>query len=294
MKKSIVISIVLLAFVRYNAVAQYPANDLYQYNYTSMSPTFTGLEGTAVTFIGNKFHPKQSSGQDSGFIGIETTIDKINSGIGFTAMAEQTFITTSTFLNLNYNYQWKIGEDRKMVAGTRLGTYEIAIDYSVFSGGGDPLLNPGRGSLTNMMAGFRILYSGKKLFGGISADNVLRKGLHSDPGFRAFSPDILFHYFIGTNIDFGENFSTTHSVYAYSIDNDRRVDLNNSVLIRKWIIAGLSIEFNGDPVPKANVGVSIKDKAKILVMVYSSARDVEKEFSGQLLLQFRFQDMGNW
>lgn len=274
----------------YCAFGQFPVNDLYQYNYTSISPAFAGLDGQKITFIGSTFQASKFPGPDSGFMGFETTIKKINSGVGFNAITEQSGPVSSTYLSLLYNYQWNIGDERTLVFGAKLGSYALGVNLSQYIpvDNNDPLLNsPGDASTTNLMAGAGVLYKGKRFFAGISADNLAHRKVYSDP-YINFSPDnILFHYFLGTNVDLGKSFSTTHSIYSYTIENDWRADLNNAVIFRKWLIAGVSFQFDDNGVmPKANAGVSIKDKAKVLVMLYSKERDVERKFSGQLLLQF--------
>jgi len=49
------------------------------------------------------------------------------------------------------------------------------------------------------------------------------------------------------------------------------------------------VSFSGDEsgfYPKGNLGIRLKDKGQVVMMAYSKYRDVHKDFSGELMLQF--------
>jgi hypothetical protein len=278
----------MIVLVGHVCVAQVPTIDLYQYNYASVAPVFAGVDGARVTFMGSVMNP---GSRDAGFLGIEATFKKINSGVAFNVSAQSQSPVTGTFYNLSYNYRWSIDEDRKLIFGGKVGLSEHIVDRSAYVpiDPNDPLLN-GRGLVgyTRPMAGLGVLYKTDVFFGGISAENLLREERLNNPNINFRSDRILVHYFVGVNTGRGKSFSTTHSIYAMTNGNDLwRADFNSSVKVW-WLITGVSfqIDDHNDILPKVNAGVSIKDKAKIMVMVYSKARDIDKSFSGQLLLQF--------
>lgn len=282
------LALMFLVLCGHFVVAQRPTSDLYQYNYTSVAPVFSGVEGGKITFIGSTFRYR---GTDAGYIGVETAIKKINSGIGFNVSAERLGPIAGTYYNLLYNYQWNIDEKNKLIVGAKLGMYEHVMDVTLFEpvDQNDPLLNAsGSISSTRLMTGLGLLYKGERFFGGISADNLVHGARHHNFSMNFDPRKTLVHYFAGATFNPGSNFSTTHSIYANTMPDQWSVELNNSLLFKKRLIAGASFQIarNTDIIPKANAGVSIKDKAKIMIMLYSKARDVDKKFSGQLLLQF--------
>lgn len=283
------LSIFSLAFVLCGPVvmAQRPNNDLYPYNYTSVSPTFAGVDGLKVTAMGSVFAP---GGPDAGFIGFEAPIKNINSGVGVNFSGSGLGPVKDRYVNLLYNYQWNIGQDGKMIVGAKLGVYKNTLDNSKYIplDPNDPLLiSAGKTSYLNPMAGVGALYKTERLFLGVLADNLVRDRTEN-MAYLNFNPaNIIVSYFFGVNFILGEKVTTTHSVYSNANDGNVRTDLNNSVVFKKWLIAGVSFRVNDDNIsPSANAGVSIKEKFKIMIMLYSRTRDVDKDFSGQLMLQF--------
>lgn len=283
--------------------AQYPGNDLYQYNYSSISPVFTGVDGQKINVAGNIFNPKLTPTQHyqitTGLISFETPIDKINSGVGvnalttqFRSLSDNGIQYTYSYLSLQYNYQFKINDDQKLIVGVKPGFFNYGFDRFSYLpiDGGASIRSYGISYSNNLMLGGGVLYKYKKFFIGASGDNLVRRELKASSNDLLDLTDPLIHVFSGIDFTFGEKLSTTHSVYAViSPDNTWRLDVNSSALIYKWIIAGVSIQLDdgSDLNPTFNAGVNIKDVARIIVVGYSRAQDTQKNFGGQILAQFR-------
>jgi type IX secretion system PorP/SprF family membrane protein len=278
------------------AMAQEPVSNLYQYNYTSVNPAFAGLDGQKVTTMAN-YRSTGNYVTTSGFLGYEVTVDKMNSGFGFTASRSSLGPQSQSFLNLLYNYQWKVGKS-KIVFGAKVSDYISVIDFSQYQPIGnnfDPLLDMPSGASSNtMLLGLGVLVKTDRFFVGISTDNATYARLKKNEyvvGEEDFSAKII-HYNAGVNFKIASWLTSTHSVYGLTVDEYWRIDLNNTFTFGGWIIGGVSIEknqFNDNVVPKINAGLKLKDKGQIVVMLYSKDYDVPKNFSAQIMAQFNLK-----
>jgi type IX secretion system PorP/SprF family membrane protein len=275
---------------------QLSTTDLYQYNYTTISPAFAGVDGEKMTFIGSVFVPKNGVYNGVGFLGYETPIKKIKSGIGFNASIDRQSIRSFSDLNVLYNYQWTISEQSKLVFGAKLTAAQFAIDVSdVTVFGGDPLLTvyQGANSASTFAAGAAVLFKHDKLFAGFSIDNVFHDT------YRLYQINIFRGYYgprynlvVGRDFQVGKRCSTTHSVYIVNGGDFWRFDLNNSIVINDWLIGGLSLEVNNSDednqiFPKVNAGFRIRKKAQFMFSVYSEAYNMgSSKFRGQMLMLF--------
>ena len=140
------------------------------------------------------------------------------------------------------------------------------------------------------MFGLGLLYKTDRFFVGISTDNLGTKTVDPDQYLNIVDIDKkLVHYMAGVNFKIAERLSSDHSVYAITVDNYWRVDLNNTFTFDNWIIAGVSVEKNAiadDIIPKINAGIKLKDKGKLMLMLYSKDYDAPKSFSAQVMMQF--------
>jgi len=97
---------------------QVTALDLYQYNYTTISPAFAGVDGLKITGIGNLVSFKGGGNNHSAFAGFEGKVKNV--GGGFSYSGYHVGPTTVYNFNVPVNYQFKLGETRKVVVGARL------------------------------------------------------------------------------------------------------------------------------------------------------------------------------
>jgi len=291
MKNLLIVCLILTAVN--SAMGQEPISNLYQYNYTSVSPAFAGLDGQKITTMINYFS-NGSYVNSSGFVGYELTIDKINSGLGFTASRGGLGAQSETYLNLLYNFQWKVGNG-KFVFGAKITDYIDMIDWTLYTtvDHNDPLLNSLPTSTNTMMFGLGVLFKTDRFFIGASTDNLTYSRLKkvkylSDQ--ESFSAKMI-HYNAGVNFKIASWLTSTHSVYGFVMDDYWRVDLNNTFTFGGWIIGGVSFQksFDDDIIPKINTGLKLKDKGQIVLMLYSKDYDVPKSFSAQIMAQFNLK-----
>ncbi|HZY82316.1 MAG TPA: type IX secretion system membrane protein PorP/SprF [Cyclobacteriaceae bacterium] len=268
-------------------------NDLYHYNLTSVSPVFAGMKESKITFIGSVFDPHEGDRQSAGFMSYEGKFDKLNSGFGVNVNVMQkergnSFdAATESYVNLLYNYQVKIGEDQKVVIGANVSSYQY--NYIPFNPFGPPYQISDYDSQWNIQLGGGVLYKAQRFFVGMSVDNIARKPV-LDPivDTLVFKPTL--HYFAGLNADFNEKLSSIHTLYLNWFNYSWRLDVNNSLVIKKRTILGISLrtsDTKNEIIPLINFGLQFKDNARAIMMLYSKERDVSKFFSGQLLLEFK-------
>ena len=293
---AIILTAMLLASA--NAVAQnsYSINDLYQYNYTTVSPALAGVDGEKMTFMGSVVAWKSGGTTGLGFIGYETPIKKINSGIGFNLNTSQQTTNTVSNLNFLYNYQLELDDERKLVFGVRLGLNQFSMvrPQTLPPGIFDPDLLVYDGLAANtFMTTAGVLYKHKKFFASLSVDNLIRDTyeLHGFVVFRGFY-DKQYNLVIGRDFRIAEKLSSTHSAFIVKVDDFWRFDINNSFVFNNWLIAGASLEVNNSDsdnqiFPKANAGFNVKNKAKFIFSAYSEAYNTGgTKFRGQMMMLF--------
>jgi len=239
MKKTLLISLVMVATTQC-VLAQFPLTDLYQYNYTSISPVFAGVDGQKITVMGTWCKACRGIGQPSGgFMGYETSIDRINSGIGVNASMTQLGPGKDIFINILYNYRLDLGNDQKLIFGTKFGIVRNSIDFTMYQpvDPNDPLLNaPTSASIMNPSLSLGVMYKRERFFVGLSVDNLLPKKEKFDAQGGETFGEYMLSIISGVDFKLGESLSSTHSVYVIRIGGYTRADLNNTVLIKDWII----------------------------------------------------------
>lgn len=287
-------AIVMVGFIICNcAYAQQPLSNLYQYNYTMISPTFAGLDGQKVTMMGNYYRAGDGS-FSSGFAAYEVNAKKINSGFALTASQASLGPQSTSYINLLYNYQFQVGEKSKVVVGAKVSDVINMVDFSLYLpiDPNDPLLDDQNRSLNTLLIDFGILFKREKFFAGISTDNLIHKVLNADQYLNADAYEERgINYTAGVDWKIANWLSSTHSVYAFTLDQYWRVDLNTTFTFGGWIMAGVSIQKNkpdDDIIPKVNAGIKLKQRGQINLMLYSKDYDFpSKDFSAQLAIQFR-------
>ncbi|HZY82312.1 MAG TPA: type IX secretion system membrane protein PorP/SprF [Cyclobacteriaceae bacterium] len=278
------------------SLAQSPATNLYQYNYTSIAPTFAGQDGYKATVMGGALVPNAGRALISGLVGFEGKIDGIDSGVGFNASVLQTSTRTMSYYNLLYNYSLNVGKN-KLIFGTTFGIHRETIhwDRYVALTPNDPLLNtPNKTIEQRLNVGLSTLFKTEKFFVGLSVDNLSRSNQFVGwlyEAYRTNSPQLKVITGIDTRI--ADWLSSSHSLYVINTDKYLWVDINNSFLIRNWLIMGLNCGFDpdGDFLPRVNTGVRIRNVAKIVASVYSEDYNRgSMKFQGQLMMVFSFSD----
>lgn len=291
MKRFFIVAI-LQIIASTTGVGQELYSDLYQYSYSSLSPAFAGSNGTKITAwgtvftgLGNRFPAERNSA----FMGFETRVKKIRSGFGFNASAWRWSGYASQSAILQYNYYIPVGEEDEIIIGLRGGLFSYSFTTSFFYpiDQNDPLFRPDYVTTRFLQLGAGAIYKSKRWFAGISPETIPGYGFSGLDGFGYVRKGVQVNCFAGANADFGENISTVHSLYAFTLPNFWRIDLNTSAVFWNRLIAGVSVEFHEEDIfPKANAGIKFKDLGQVVVMLYSRERAVEKTFSGQLLLMF--------
>lgn len=283
---------ILFVFAIHCAFAQEPVSDLYQYNYATINPAFAGIDGQKITATPRMMSNNGKSIRSMGFVGYEGRIK--NSGFGVSGISTGIGPQTDSYLNAFYNYQWKLADGSKFVVAGKMSSYHLSIDFSKYNpiDPNDPLLDIGNPvkSQSHLLFGLGVLYKRDRFFVGLSTDNLVDARLKSDDIFKDQKLEMkkLFHYIAGMNFNLGANIRSTHSIYAYTLGNAWRVDLNNSITFG-WFIAGLSLESddgNNDILPKVNAGIKLKDKGQIVVGLYSQHGKLPSYTNAQMMLQF--------
>lgn len=264
--------------------------DLYQYNYTSISPAFAGLDGTKITAMGNVFvsTPEWPSSYHNVYAGFETKLGKY--GLGLTSNLIDEGWQSMLHVSVPVNYQWGLDEKRKLVFAWRPSFVQVGLGFQV----DDPTMpredpkvdgHNYRQGFTNSVA---LLYKTDKYFIGASADNIVHsRWLFGLPEFTA----IQYNLMAGKNFRIDKLLSSEHSIYAAWIGNTDlyKVDLNNTLVIGGQVLVGFSLMIDYDVYPKVNAGWRFGKLGQAVISLYSATNSSEfKKFSGQMMLQFNF------
>jgi len=273
-----------LAIIPTWAVCQVRTIDLYQYNYASISPAFAGTDGTKITAMGNIFVPGYGNGFYNVFAGFETKVKDF--GIGFTGSRIDDGWYSMQYVSTPVNYQWKLDDKRKLIFGARLSFEQVRIGYQVPNANQavEDMAIDGWIYRSGFNSGLALLYKEDKFYAGFSVDNVVHSKLYSIPEITARQYNLI----VGKNFHIDELLSSEHSVYAAIIRQlDWRIDLNNSLIIGKSAILGVSVMINYEVYTKVNAGWRFGKLGQAVVSLYSASNAYpDKKFSGQLMLQF--------
>lgn len=286
----------LLCNAQLGARFKFPGNDLYQYNYITVSPAFAGTDGQKISFFGSVYAYKNTEYDGSGFVGYEARIDKFHSGVGFN-LSNNTYVNrTFSDLNFMYNYQWNIAEERTLIFGAKLTSSQMVIDFSAITplNPYDPLIDPViTANARQTLGGVGVLYKHRNVFAGFSIDNLVRGKARLDNLYLVSGyDDRIYNLVLGRSSRVWKQSSLTQSVYVMNRDKYWRFDFNNSILINDRFIAGFSLAVNNSDSdneydPKVNAGIKVNDKAQFVISLYSEAYNAgNKKFSGQLMMMF--------
>lgn len=275
--------------------AQVISSELYQFNYLTLNPAFTGHDGQRISFLANTVK-YQSTYFAETFLMYETKFDKIHSGFGVTASSVVQGISSETSLNLNYSYSIEINKSSRIKLGSRISNNRMHIDFSRYQNidPNDPLLMPdSEESISNVTLSPGILAEFGNFYASISAENLMSTGNYEIGSSRIEDYD-LYNIALGYSYKLKNWGELRHSVFVPLLDGDLpRVDLNNIFLIKKALIVGLTLEFlDKDIIPKVNVGFRVKDFMEITTMLYSKRRDYynNSNFSGSIFVRFYLPD----
>jgi type IX secretion system PorP/SprF family membrane protein len=203
-----ILTIILVTFSLQLTAQQDPLSSMFWNNYAHFNPAMNGLE---YKHQGNVTYrnqwPSLSGGPKSIFASYSTLLGE-NHGVGINYIHEKIGFTQGQILNLNYNYQIRIDDTKRISIGVATGVSIINIDpeWITPSEGPDPTL-PTASKTTSSNSNLGIAYSSKKLLVGVGITHLFNNWsrLTADPLIVYTAPR---HYFIHGHYKFavGENF----------------------------------------------------------------------------------------
>lgn len=270
--------------------------ELYQYNYTLIHPAFAGSDGQKISILANTVTYDGSFGNSEAntlaLMSYENYFDKINSGIAVTGYSERMGPSSFSSLGLSYNYKFRLGESVNLVAGAKVRRHIYSVSYDYFRSiePSDPLLNPDV-SEANWAADFGLLLNIRKFNFGLLANNLFHTNDKIDVVASKNHLDKNYAAIVGTSFRINDHLVSNHSLYIPLETELYRIDLNNTITINNFFVAGFSIEkTQSDIFTRFNTGLQIKDYFQILFLVYSQKRNdfFEPKLRGEVFLGFKF------
>jgi hypothetical protein len=286
--------VAFLSCLNFYSNGQGISSELYPFNYTFVHPSYAGLEGQRISMLGNRLESENSFGQSPvtvGFIGYENYFNKIKSGISIIAQAERLGPMAITNYGFSYNYKIKLNESVSMIPSIRFrrNIYNVELSFYDFNGD-DPLIVYGDITEKNWTGDAGLLFQVKKTNFGVVFDNLVHSDNRSDllSSSATRFPEVV-SFMVGTEFTLSPTITSRHSLYLPVDMLDLRVDLNNTFIWKKLLIAGASFEYANDNFyPKLFAGLSIGDYVTLSTLLYSGRReDFKADFRGEMYLEFR-------
>lgn len=225
------------------AKAQKGLDDIYQFNYLSLSPAMTGERGNygLSIFLGNQFNGTLVPNQVSQVFSIDGVLDTGPHAIGFQGFNNTLGFQRSSGFNLNHSYEIKT-QNIEIQIGTDVGATILP-----------NILNTTISQRFKLFGGFGLLTKGEKWWANISSPLLL-----SDPiaqlqlGGRKFN--FMGGYLLGDPEILGAGISGLASLGSANTNN---FHLNTKVWIYNRWVAGVSLR---------NVNASMDNSAGLKIV----------------------------
>lgn len=207
--------------------AQKGLDDIYQFNYLSLSPAMAGERGNygLSIFLGNQFNGTLRPNQVSQVFSIDGVIDTGPHAIGFQGFNNTLGFQRSSGFNLNHSYEIKT-QNLEIQIGTDIGAAILP-----------NILNTSLSQRFKLFGGFGLLTKGEKWWANISSPLLLSDQLAQlQLGGRKFN--FMGGYFLGDPEILGAGISGLASLGDANTSN---YHLNTKIWIYNRWIAGVSV-----------------------------------------------------
>ena len=157
-------------------------------NYSIFNPATSGLEfkHQATVTYRNQWD-KVSGAPKSLFANYNTLLGK-HHGVGINYTYETIGYSKGRYLHLNYNYQFKIDDDRKISLGISPGLYNINVKGNYWPEPTAPI------SLTYISFNGGIAYKGKSIYTGIGVTHFVELQKYKSLPFLTHDPHLYVHF----------------------------------------------------------------------------------------------------
>ena len=109
---------------------QEPQYTMFWNNYESFNPAYSGIDSDLKASL---TYRKQWTGINTWNFNASGKVEKVNSGVGINYTRDFSGFILTNVVNLNYNYQFKIGTNARIGAGASLGLREREFFYYLSS-----------------------------------------------------------------------------------------------------------------------------------------------------------------
>lgn len=172
---------ILLLLISASVFSQYLRSfSLYNYDPKLINPAYAGLQNEQnyqVQYAANTKGYGDSTPPYAALTGFSLQLTRLNSGIGGFLWKESVGVYTEDNASFLYNYQVKLGDERRLSIGSEIRRTEISLDYSKLEivGGFDPLLSSYQVQHDRVVtADFGVVYNAKAFSVGASTQNLVQ------------------------------------------------------------------------------------------------------------------------
>lgn len=275
-----IILLLLILAINKSFAQQYSSSSLYMYDMKLVNPAFAGTGKKQIftadyhtTLTNFNGHPYRL------FITYENNLSKINSGIGTIVSYNEIGPFTEFSGNLLYDYQYKLGEQKKVSFGTSLTYKRSSIDENEIRplDPNDPVLAQSDFSSNDVSLHLAVLLMVKSTRVGLGAYNLLKT---ENNEYLAQADSRVLFFNLENKYNLVEWLSLRPSLLYQTDFSNTWLDVNTIIEVKKLVLIGANYQIRGDRDNNLNIngGVAIKDRAEILLHAYSSA--YKKTFKG--------------
>jgi|GEM_PF-2736850 len=275
-------------------------SDLYQYNYSTINPAYTGTEANhKFSAIGKGDNLGDTHPYTSWMVAYEASVKKLHSGVGFMFTKDSFGPYINHRYSLTYSYAFSLPDSSQLRLGINSSLDKSDIDFSRYryQDPSDPIsryeLSDKRPSV-----GLGVWYKRKNWFAGLSVDYLNRPTFYSDASLpyyaQSFAHTVREKYQITLgyqDFQLGKHLASTHSLNHFRYSGQYFTDWNNTIAYRNLLLLGLGYRLPKEGFDRGsfriNGGIRISRYFQLMSLVYVQKQNAyeRRSFSGELLLK---------
>jgi len=269
----------------------------YMYNTLSINPAYAGSRDV-LSFVG--LYRTQWVGLDGAPDSFTASLhspvgEKV--GLGLNISHDEIFITSETYIDLDFSYAIDLNNDAKLSLGLKAGGHFLNIDTNKLNTGA---FNPGDSeaeiNIDNKFSpqfGVGVYYYTDKFYLGLSVPNMLEtehfdENAANNNSFATAKERVNFYLMAGRTFDLNSDLKFKPAALAKIVDGaPLQVDLSGSLLIKEKLSLGLAYRWSA--ALSAMVGFQISDQLMLGLAYDRETTELQQYNDGSYEIFLRYE-----
>ena len=263
--KSLVIAVIIFAFITKSYGQQDPQYTQYMYNTMSINPGYAGSNDyLSISTLARTQWVGISGAPETQTLSFHTPIGYSGVGFGLNIINDKLGPSQEIYFDANFSYTIKTSEEANLAFGLRLGGRSFSLDWSKgkYQNPADVVFNQDVNNKFLPTLGAGLFYYTDKWYAGLSVPNFLRTD-HYDDRIESVAAERL-HYFLiaGYVFDLTDNILFKPAVIAKVVSGaPLSMDVSANFLFNEKFTLGMA--YRWDDSISALLGIQVSDNFNI-------------------------------